>query len=61
MILRDFFAFLREIFFYGNQMDLTDHALANDILTVLNDTIRMNSKHAISQCYYEQQSSIIHM
>jgi hypothetical protein len=47
-ILRDFFAFLREIFFYANQMDLTDQALANDILTVLNDAIRMNSKHALS-------------
>ena len=54
MILRDFFAFLREIFFYTRQMDLVDHALANDILSVLHDMIRRNSKHDLSQCYYEQ-------
>ena len=61
VIMRDFFAFLREIFFYTKQMDLTDHALALDMLTVLNDSIRRNSRHDLQQSYHAQQSSIMHM
>lgn len=44
--MRDFFAFLREIFFYTDRMDRVDHGLAEDVLTVLRDTIRRSSRHA---------------
>ena len=46
-VLRDFFAFIREIFFYTDQMDQTDFALAHDMLTVLLETLKRNSKHAL--------------
>ena len=61
VIMRDFFSFLREIFFYLQQMDETDHALAMDMLTILNDCIKRNSKHALTQYYHTNQSSIMHM
>ena len=41
--MRDFFSFLREIFFYTKQMDQTDHALAMDMLSIMNDSIRRSS------------------
>ena len=42
-------------------MDETDHALAMDMLTILNDCIKRNSKHALQQSYHMNQSSIMHM
>ena len=43
--LRDFLAFLREIFFYSDRMDVVDHGLAEDVLKVLCNTIKRSSKH----------------
>ena len=54
VVMRDFFAFLREIFFYTDQMDETDNALANDVLKILYETIRRNSKHSLAQSYLAQ-------
>lgn len=59
--MRDFFSFLREIFFYTKAMDLTDHALALDMLSILNDSIRRNSRHDLQQSYHAAQSSVMHM
>jgi len=61
VVLRDFFSFLREIFFYSDRMDLVDHALAQDMLTVMLDTIRRNSKHDLEQHYHSQQTSLMHL
>ena len=61
VVMRDFFAFLREIFFYRDQMDETDNALAKDVLKILHETIRRNSRHALQQSYMTQQSNIMHM
>ena len=52
---------IRDSFFYSQQMDMTDHALVSDMLTIMHDMIRRSSKHAIQQSYYAQQSSIMQM
>ena len=61
--MRDFFSFLREIFFYYDRMDHVDHGIAEDILTVLRDMIRMNSRHDLQQVYHSpnNQTQIMHM
>ena len=43
--IRDFFSFIREIFFYNEMMDEVDHMLARDMLKIFNDVIKESTKH----------------
>lgn len=42
--LREFFSFLREIFYHNQLMDEVDVSLADDVLTILNNAIKFRSK-----------------
>jgi len=42
-------------------MDHVDHGLAEDVLKVLCNTIKRNSRHDLNQIYHSQQSQIMHM
>lgn len=47
--LREFFSFLREIFYYNQQMDDVDLNLAEDVLKILNYSINLRHKTYSSQ------------
>ena len=49
--MRDFFSFLREIFFYNNMMDKVDHALAREMLKIFNQVIQESYTHDKNQVY----------
>ena len=42
--MREFFAFLREIFYYKDDMDEVDNNLAQDVLEILNNMLKNKSE-----------------
>jgi hypothetical protein len=50
--MRDFFSFLREIFFYNQKLDVVDTLLAEDMLHMLNEILRTKSEQLSLDCLH---------
>lgn len=57
--MRDFFAFFRDIFFYGNRLDEVDFLLCNDTLAILNDLLRKKTEQLSQECVKDSSTSNI--
>jgi len=53
--MRDFFSFLREIFFFNQKLDGVDTLLAEDVLYMLNEILRTKSEQLSLDCLHNTE------